>query len=133
MSLFNFYEIKSQKSAEFVNGLRKTSLVCLDHPEIHFFLWLDEGGDLSQVQFLFDENLIEWNKKNNGLRAGETNRKYQISTNKTGTLKGARTIQSSNDVSIIKEGLQIINSAEFPGNYDQLIKNNLLFPYVKKK
>lgn len=133
MSLFSFYEIKSQKSKEFVKGLRKTSLVCLNHPEIHLFLWLDEDSKLKQAQFLFDENLIEWNDGIKGLIASETNRKTNDFPQKTGMQKGARTVHNVKDLRIIKRGLQIINSAKFPDTYDQMIRLNLLLPFVKQK
>lgn len=116
-----------------MNGIRKTSLVCLNHPEIHFFLWLDEAEQLKQVQFIFDENLLEWAEGRKGLTASETNRKSDQFLNKTGIQKGVRTIHSSQDISIIKKGLQIINTAEFPNHYAGLIRTNLLQPYLKPK
>ncbi|MBU2514379.1 hypothetical protein KJ966_23835 [bacterium] len=133
MSLFSFYEIKSQKSLEFEKGLRKTSLVCLDHPDILLFLWLNEDSELKQVQFLFDENLIEWADGKKGLTAAETNRKTNDFPQKTGLQKGARTIHDSQDRTIIKRGLQIINASKFPDSYDQMIRHNLLFPFIKNK
>lgn len=131
MSLLSFYEIKSQKSKEFVNGIRKTSLVCLNHPEIHIFLWLDESEQLKQVQFVFDENLLEWTEGQKGLTAAETNRKSGHFSAKTGIHKGVRTIHNSQDRSILNKGLQIINTAQFPDHYAGLIRTKLLKPYLK--
>ncbi len=133
MSPFSFYEIKTQKSKEFVNGVRKTSLACLNHPEIHFFLWLDEEEKLKQVQFVFDENLLEWEEGRKGLVASETNRKTGHVSRKSGSQKGSRTIHSSRDISILKKGLQIIHTAELPDDYDAMIRTNLLHPYLKQK
>ena len=133
MSPFSFYEIKSQKSKEFVNGVRKTSLACLNHPEIHFFLWLDEDEKLKQVQFVFDENLLEWEEGRKGVVASETNRKTGQVAQKSGYQKGARTIHSSRDISILKRGLQIIHKAELPEDYDSMIRTNLLKPYLKPR
>ena len=133
MGALNFYEIKSQKSQEYVKGIRKTSLVCLNHPELQFFLWIDENGTLKQVQFLFDENLIEWFQGKNELKANETNRKYNIYATKTGIQKGARTIHPTQNRSIIKKGLQIINTSQFPDSYNDLIRHNLLLPYIRVK
>lgn len=132
MAPFNFYEIKSQKSKEFINGIRKTSLACLDHPEIHFFLWLDENEELKQAQFVFDENLLEWEEGRKGLVAMETNRKSDILLNKTGIQKGSRTVHSARDLSILKRGLQIIHKADFPDDYAGMIRSNMLQPYLKK-
>ena len=133
MSLFSFYEIKSQKSQEYIKGLRKTSLVCLNHPEISLFLWLNEDSELKQVQFIFDENLIEWSDGVKGLKASETNRKSNNFPDRIGLQKGARTIQDSKDRTIIKRGLQIINASKFPEDYDRMIRYKLLLPYIKKK
>jgi hypothetical protein len=133
MHPFSFYEIKSQKSKEFINGVRKTSLACLNHPEIHFFLWLDEEEKLKQVQFVFNENLLEWEAGRKGVVAGETNRKAGNSSQKSGYQKGARTIHSSRDIAILKRGLQIILKAELPDGYDSMIRTNLLKPYLKPK
>jgi hypothetical protein len=130
MSLFNFYEIKSQKSSEFVKGVRKTSLACFNQPDLHLFLWLDQNENLKHLQFLFDENLLEWFDGQKGLLASETNRKDQVLTDKTGIQKGARTIHSTRDRTVIKRGLQIINAAKFPESYDHLIRMNLLLPYI---
>ena len=131
MDAFSFYEIKSKKSQEFIKGVRKTSLVCLNHPEIQFFLWIDERGDLKQVQFLFEENLIEWFQGRKELQANETNRKYNILVTQKGIQKGARTIHPTQNKSIIKKGLQIINTSQFPALYDKLIRHNLLLPYIR--
>ncbi len=133
MSLFSFYEIKSQKSKEFINGIRKTSLACLNHPEIHFFLWLDEDEKLKQVQFVFDENLLEWEEGRKGLIASETNRKTGHVSQKTGYQKGSRTIHTSRDISILKRGLQIIYTAELPDSYAAMIRTNILQPYIKPR
>ncbi len=132
MSLFNFYEIKSQKSSEFVNGVRKTSLACFNQPDLHLFLWLDKDENLKHLQFLFEENLLEWFDGQKGLLASETNRKDQYFTPKTGHQKGARTIHGTQDRSVIKRGLQIINAAKFPDSYDHLIRTKLLLPYISK-
>lgn len=132
MTPFSFYEIKSQKSKEFVNGVRKTSLACLNHPEMHIFLWLDENETLKQAQFIFDENLLEWAEGQTGLTASETNRKAGQFSQRTGMQKGARTIHSSRDLSILKRGLQIINKAQFPESYAGMIRKKLLQPYLKK-
>ncbi len=88
---------------------------------------------MKQVQFIFDENLIEWSKGKKGLTAAETNRKTNDFPQRAGLQKGARTIHDSQDRTIIKRGLQIINASEFPDFYDRMIRDNLLLPFIKKK
>ena len=87
---------------------------------------------MKQLQFLFEENLLEWFEGKKGLTASETNRKEEIFNPKTGIQKGARTIHSSQDRTIIKRGLQIINAAKFPDSYDQKIRMNLLLPKMAR-
>ena len=122
---YNFYEVRSRKSQEFVNGVRQVSLVCSDDPEIHCFLWIDQEQKLTHLQFLFNEKLIEWFSNKQGLTVSETNRRSSP-TGKTGVLKGVRTIHSIQDNSILQEGLNIIKAADFPKTYKDLIQTKLL-------
>ena len=120
MQDYNFYEIRSKKSEEFVKGVRKVSLVCENRPDIHCFLWIDQERKLKHVQFLFDEKLIEWIEGRKNIITSHTNRQM-ASNRKPGIHKGARTIHTVDDSRIMEEGLQIIKSAEFPENYEQQI------------
>lgn len=122
---YNFYEIRSRKSQEFVNGVRQVSLVCSDDPEIHCFLWLDQEQELTHLQFLFNERLIEWFANKRGLIVSETNRRSGP-TGKIGVMKGVRTIHAVQDNSILQEGLNIIKAADFPKTYKDLIQTKLL-------
>ncbi len=121
MMEYNFYEIKSQKSKEFVKGLRKVCLVCENRPDIHCFLWVNQEEKLQHLQFLFDENLIEWFEERKELITAQTNRK-DYTPFQTGVHKGVRTIQSVQNSSIMEEGLEILKSAQFPDQYGQLIR-----------
>jgi len=122
---YNFYEIRSRKSQEFNNGVRQVSLVCADDPDLHCFLWIDQQQKLTHFQFLFNEKLIEWFSNKDGLIVSETNRRSGP-TGKTGVMKGVRTIHTVQDDSILQEGLEIINSSEFPNSYKDLIQTKLL-------
>ena len=121
---YRFYEIKSIRSKEFVKGLRKVTLVCENRPDIHCFLWIDESEALKHMQFLFDEKLIEWFDDKKELITSHTNRRSQSST-KSGVQKGARTIHAIKDNSIMREGIGIISSASFPGDYKLMISHTL--------
>ena len=122
---YNFYEIRSRKSQEFVRGVRQVSLVCSDDPDIHCFLWIDQQQELTHVQFLFNEKLIEWFANKQGLIVSETNRRMGT-VQKPGIMKGVRTIHEVKDNSILQEGLNIIKSADFPETYKDLIQTKLL-------
>lgn len=122
---YNFYEIRSRKSQEFVDGIRQVSLVCADDPEIHCFLWLNQSQELTHLQFLFNEKLIEWFSNKSGLVVSETNRRSGP-MGKPGVTKGVRTIHSVQDNSILREGLNIIKAADFPKTYKDLIQTKLL-------
>lgn len=125
MQHYSFYEIKSQKSQELVNGLKKISLVCADHPEFHMFLWMDEKDELKHLQFLFDENLIEWFEDRKELIASETNRKTAGYPMHSGTRKGVRTIHAVKNHSIVEKGQRIVNAATFPETYESMIRHRL--------
>lgn len=121
MSAYTFYEIKSQKSKEFVKGLRKVSLVCENRPDMHCFLWLNERDEPAHFQMLFNEKLVEWFEGREDLITSRTNR-HQFQTTKPGVHKGSRTIHTIQDDFILNEGLEIIQSATFPDNYDSIIR-----------
>ncbi|NQU65765.1 MAG: hypothetical protein HQ517_16005 [SAR324 cluster bacterium] len=124
MERYLFYEIKSKKSRMFINGVRQVSLVCSTHPDMNFFLWLDEQQNLKHLQFVFNENIIEWFADKEQISTSQTNRRFQ-STSKTGVHKGVRTIHAVEDDSILDEGVQIIRHATLPGSYETLIKSKL--------
>lgn len=125
MEQYTFYEIKSKKSRMFVNGVRQVSLVCATHPEMNFFLWLDEQQQLKHLQFIFNERIIEWFEGKEQISTSETNRRFPSSSSKTGIMKGVRTIHAVEDDNILIEGRDIINNATLPGSYDALIKSTL--------
>lgn len=125
MDHYIFYEIKSQKSRMFIDGVRQVSLVCATHPEMNFFLWLDEEQKLKHLQFIFNERIIEWFADKKEITTSETNRRFPSASTKPGVTKGVRTIHAVKDDTILNEGLEIINNATLPGNYENLIKSTL--------
>jgi len=125
MENYIFYEIKSKKSRMFVNGVRQVSLACSTHPDINFFLWLDENQMLKHLQFIFNEQIIEWFADKEGISTSQTNRRFPSSSSKTGIMKGVRTIHAVEDGSILKEGVEIVQQATLPGSYDSMIKSKL--------
>ncbi|MDH5559574.1 MAG: hypothetical protein OEY59_01810 [Deltaproteobacteria bacterium] len=119
----DFYEIQSKKSQELIDGLRKISLACSNHPEIFCFLWFDPLNQLKSMQLIFDEKLVQWTQVK-GLVSGETNRRFQ-NIFKKGILKGSRTIQETRDPQVLKEGITILSESIFPGEYKQIIHNSV--------
>ena len=109
----------------FVDGVRQVSLVCATHPEMNFFLWLDEQQKLKHLQFIFNEQIIEWFDGKDKVSTSQTNRRFPSVSSKPGIMKGVRTIHAVEDDSILDEGLSIINNATLPGGYDEMIKSKL--------
>lgn len=122
MGKYEFYEIRSKKSLEYINGLRKISLVCGNYNDLHCFIWLNEDEELKHFQFLFDEKLIEWFSKQDRLITSETNRRGN-ETSQVGIHKGARTIHAIEDDTLMKEGIEKIKQSLFPFKYNQMIKS----------
>jgi hypothetical protein len=124
MIRYEFYEIRSKKSLQFVDGLRQVSLICADTSGLHIFLWLDEDDNLKHLQFLFNERLIEWFSGRDRLLISRTNRSMGPS-DKTGIHKGVRTIHAIEDDDVLKEGLKIMTESRLPHRYSELIKRVL--------
>lgn len=123
--MYSFYQIKSKKSEEFHNGVRQVSLNCEDEPEIYIFIWINVAEEWEHIQFVFNENTIEW-FKDRGTTFGQTNRKMYDVPLKIGVQKGSRTIHNSNNFSIFEEGVDILNASEFPNEYQRSIQEKIV-------
>lgn len=119
----HFYEIKSKKSEQLLNGVRQFTLSSEDLPQVDCFLWLNERDQLVQFQIIFDEKLLEW-RFDKGFIASETNRRNR-SQDKSGTLKGARTIHETRDSNILKEGMDIVKYSIFPPDFTPMMRETL--------
>lgn len=122
----DFYEIRSKKSTELINGVYQTTLVCSNNPDIKCFMWSDPLGNIKHIQILFEENLIEWFDEK-GVMINCTNRHFQHSSS-IGVLKGVRTIHQTRDKGALKKGLDIIASSNFPEKFDNRIKGKFINP-----
>jgi len=120
MIAYDFYEIKSKKSTELINGVYQITLSCSNYSGTQCFLWINPNGDAQHIQLIFDEKIVEW-FPNQGLVLSCTNRRQQ-SVSQRGVMKGVRTIHQSKDLAILQEGLSLVSSANFPSKWDQLIK-----------
>lgn len=120
---YKFYEIKSEKSKNYIDNVKQFTLVCEDYPEIFCFLWIDRQQQINHIQFVFFEKLIEW-FSDKGLKISQTNRSL-FDDKKTGVLKGVRTIHNSADISIFDEGMEILDKSEFPENYGAILKSKI--------
>jgi len=118
-----FYEIKSKKSEEFINGVRQVTLSSVELPQINCFLWFGEIGEMKHFQIIFDEKLLEWHLER-GFSVSVTNRRSGIQE-KIGVSKGSRTIHAVEDNNILKEGLEIIKNSVFPEDYIKILKQTL--------
>jgi len=125
MERYVFYEIKSKKSRMFVDGVRQVSLVCSTHPDMNLFIWLDEKQRLKHLQFVFNEQIIEWFEGKDRITTSQTNRRFSSDPTKPGIMKGVRTIHEVDDDTILSEGLHIIHNAVLPGSYEAMIKSKL--------
>ncbi len=120
----DFYEIRSKKSSELINGIYQTSLICSNNPDIKCFVWSDTQGNIKHIQILFEENLIEWFDKK-GVTINCTNRHSQ-QINSIGVLKGVRTIHQTRDEGALKKGLELIAASNFPPKFDHRIKSKFI-------
>jgi len=121
MAIYRFYQIKSLKSQEYRNGLRQVTLNCENHPQIYCFVWINKTEEPEHIQFVFNENIIEWFKER-GISIGQTNRKMYDYPAKSGIQKGSRTIHASYNTSIMDEGIDIIKDSEFPEDFQHTIQ-----------
>ncbi len=119
MPALEFYQVRSRKSAESVNGLRQISLACDGHPDIHGFLWFDEAGGLRYLQFLFDEQVLEW-KAGQGFRCSSTNREAQ-QLFEVGRNKGARTVGEGLEAEALAPRVAQLREAEFPAELQEAL------------
>ena len=112
------YLIRSSKTEEWENGVRKVSFAC-DDPDIHAFVWVDLQECLSGIQIIFRERVLEWDKSS-GVSQGDTNREAIVET--YGHQKGARSIHNQVH-SIGQSDLVFLKTLLFPGEWDSLIKS----------
>ena len=125
MATYRFYQIKSQKSLEYQNGLRQITLNCESNPQIYCFVWINKAEEMEHIQFVFNENIIEWFKEQ-GISVGQTNRKMFAYSLKTGIHKGARTIHETQSDDILEDGTNIIMDSEFPEDFQSAIQEKIL-------
>ena len=111
------YLIRSSKTEEWENGVRKVSFAC-DDPDIHAFVWLDLRERLSGIQIIFREKVLEWDKSS-GVSHGDTNREADEEAH--GYQKGARSIHNQVH-SIDQSDLALLKTLLFPREWDSLIK-----------
>lgn len=125
MATYRFYQIKSQKSLEYHNGLRQITFNCENYPQIYIFIWINESEEMEHIQFVFDENIIEWFKEQ-GTRIGQTNRRMFDYSSKSGIHKGSRTIHEIENEEILEDGTDIILDSEFPEDFQSAIQEKIL-------
>jgi len=124
-----FYEARSLESLKVYKGLRKISFTCSGDPSKHCFIWLDTKQQIKQIQFLFNEMILEW-VKGKGIQAGETNRiQLQGMRFAAGHQKGIRTFNKSRDQEISSMGTQLLKNAQFPED----IKDKILECLTQKE
>ena len=116
--MLELYLIRSSKTEEWKNGVRKLSFAC-DDPDIHAFAWVDLRERLSGIQIIFRERVLEWDESS-GVSLGDTNREAIVET--YGYQKGARSIHNQVH-SIDQSDLALLKTLLFPGEWDALIKN----------
>ena len=116
--MMELYLIRSSKTEEWENGVRKVSFAC-DDPDIHAFAWVDLRERLSGIQIIFRERVFEWDKTS-GVSQGDTNREAIMET--YGYQKGARSIHNQVH-SIGQSDLALLKTLLFPGEWDFLIKS----------
>ena len=108
--MMELYLIRSSKTEEWENGVRKVSFAC-DDPDIHAFVWVDLRERLSGIQIIFRERVFEWDKSS-GVSQGDTNRETIMET--CGYQKGARSIHNQVH-SIGQSDLALLKTLLFPG------------------
>ena len=116
--MMELYLIRSSKTEEWENGVRKVSFAC-DDPDIHAFVWVDLQECLSGIQIIFRERVFEWDKSS-GVSQGDTNREAIMET--YGYQKGARSIHNQVH-SIGQSDLVLLKTLLFPGEWDSLVKS----------
>ena len=120
MALYNFYEIKSQKSTQYHEGVRQVSLACEGDGGIQLFFWVTAEEEVKHLQFLFDEQMLEWSPTQ-GLITSVTNRRGVLPL-KQGWQKGSRTLIASQDPEILQRGRRIIEESSIPSPYGELLR-----------
>ncbi|OGH01595.1 MAG: hypothetical protein A2600_11615 [Candidatus Lambdaproteobacteria bacterium RIFOXYD1_FULL_56_27] len=118
-----FYKIKSQSSTLLEQGLFKHSLVCEEDPGIFLFLWLDEEDQLTHLQLLFDEQVLEW-RRGQGYELYQTNRRSE-GAHGLGYQKGSRNLVAFHNPKAKAQGLALLGESQFPQPFGALVQGTL--------
>ena len=124
MKTLKFYIVRSSKSDEVVDGLRKIGLSCVNNPEVHGFIWLNEEDEMMQAQFLFEDICLEWEEQR-GYRCGSTNRSI-VQWEGAFHQQGSMIFEGENDMEQLNRYLELLKTAEFPEIFDQPIRKKIL-------
>ena len=118
---YNFYQIKSEKSVVYHDGYLQFVFACRDRPDMQCFVWKNREGRIEHIQFIFDENVLEW-FESGGVVVGVSNRRLEF-PRKLGVQKGVRTIHATQDRQLLEDGLVLIEASQFPEDFDSDIKS----------
>ena len=101
----------------------KHSLVCEEDPGIFLFLWLNDEDQLTHLQLLFDEQVLEW-RLGRGYELYQTNRRSE-GAHGLGYQKGSRSLSAYENPQAKEYGLALLGEAQFPPPFGALVQGTL--------
>ena len=107
-----FYEIKSNQSEVFEQGLRKVSFQTRDDLGFFLFIWFDAKNLIQKFQLIFGNRFLDWD---GSVRWG-TITETESAHNPSGILR------VSPDRTIYKSALEILTDSTLPKEYGLKIK-----------
>ena len=118
-----FYEIKTKKSENFLNGLRQISFVCENNADFFCFLWLNSQNIIKKIQLKLSDNIIEWNSES-GI-SFKTIKNLQNPPQRIGIRGVSDLISDKTDLKKIKSSTEILKLCEFPEEWKDIINSKL--------
>ena len=113
MKPYKFYLIISKKSEEIVNGLKKITFGCENRADAHGFLWIDSEDNISQIQLIFGEIVLEW-ISGKWVKFSMTNRTFVAVEEAEESNQGAHILHPLENTSLNDEVMRDAKNAVYP-------------------
>ena len=114
-----FYLIRSKKSKENINGVKKIIFGSENRVDTYGFLWIDNKKNILKIQFIFGELVLEWLPEK-GLIYSKTNRALDTPEG-IGFQKGVRVLHPTKNKEEIKFIIEEAKYAIYPKEWSEKI------------
>ena len=112
-----------QTSSADLAEITKVSLGCAGFHNIHCFIWLDADQFAVQIQFIFDDSVLEWHRQR-GMCLSKVDRGMALPLGDDIRFKE---IQLSEDAKReLDKGVEIVKNSRFPIEYEMFRLRNFI-------